>query len=706
MAMNRAAITSWLQGSPGRVKRMQPGLLSQWPGWRHLPRDPRDTLFLLAVIGWTVMPHLLHLPWWCGALTAVVLSWRARLAVIGAALPGRWVLAGVLGLAIALTFFSYRTVLGKEPGVALLVAMMALKTLELRARRDAFVVFFLGFFLILTQFLYSQSLLSAAAMLVSIWGLLTALVLAHMPVGKPRLMQAGALSLRTALLGAPVMALLFLLFPRVGPLWGVPQDGVSRTGLSNSMSMGTIAELATDDSVALRLRFTGAVPPPEAMYFRGPVLSHFDGREWTALPVPVEARLLATPAGGPAVPAVITTGNPIRYEMTVEPQRITALTLLESTPDAPQIEGYRPLRLPSQQWRVERPIADRIRFDAVAYLSFSQGPTENLRLAGDYLDLPRGYNPRTVAWAADLHARMVDADPRRLAQAVTQHIRSAGFSYVLSPGVYGDDDPFAAIDEFWLDRKLGFCEHYAAAFVVVMRAMGVPARVVTGYQGSDPEPVDGYYVVRNSSAHAWAEYWQQGSGWIRADPTAAVAPDRIIRSRNLQPPRSFVADAIGGVNPELLALWRSRWELTNNRWNQWVLNYSRGAQFDLLKRIGFESPGWEDLTLMLICTLSGLSLAGAGWAWWDRRRQDPWIRLMNSVRKLLAAAGFEAPPHVPPRTLARLLRERFAEAASTSSKLLEQLDRERYGSTGSAKPDRDLSRRLLHSVAMLKPRRR
>ena len=201
-------------------------LRPHWPGWRHLPRESRDTLFLLGVIGWTVLPHAFHLPGWCIALTAVVLAWRAAVALTHGSLPGRWILVAVLAVAVGLTFWSFRTLLGKEPGITMAVVLMALKTLELRARRDAFVVFFLGFFLILTNFLYSQTLPVAAAMLVSVWGLLTALVLAHMPVGQPSLRQAATLSARTALLGAPIMVLLFVLFPRVGPLWGVPQDGI------------------------------------------------------------------------------------------------------------------------------------------------------------------------------------------------------------------------------------------------------------------------------------------------------------------------------------------------------------------------------------------------------------------------------------------------------------------------------------------------
>jgi hypothetical protein len=264
--------------------------LPQWPGWSRLPRETRDTLFLLGVIAWTVLPHLSHLPPWAIALTAVILVWRGTLALTNAPLPGRWMLLGVLLAALGLAWWSYGTLLGREPGVTLAVALMALKTLELRARRDAFVVFFLGFFIILTHFLYSQSFLVALAMLVSVWGLLTALVLAHMPVGQPSLRQAAGLAARTAVLGAPIMALLFVLFPRVGPLWGVPQDGISKTGLSNTLRMGSVAEVASDDSIAMRLRFDGPAPPLAELYFRGPVLTRFDGVEWRPAACPCVTR--------------------------------------------------------------------------------------------------------------------------------------------------------------------------------------------------------------------------------------------------------------------------------------------------------------------------------------------------------------------------------------------------------------------------------
>ena len=657
--------------------------LPRWPGWSRLPREGRDTLFLLGVIAWTVLPHVAHLPGWCTALTAVVLVWRAALAIGNGTLPSRWLLVAVLAVAAGLTFMSFRTLLGREPGVTMAVVLMALKTLELRARRDAFVVFFLGFFLVLTHFLYSQSLGVAAAMLVSVWGLLTALVLAHMPVGQPSLKQAARLAGRTALFGAPIMLLLFLLFPRIGPLWGVPKDGLTGTGLSDRMRMGTVAEIALDDRVALRVRFDGAAPPPESLYFRGPVLARFDGTEWRTLvprfppPLQPQAELRVS-------------GAPLRYEMTLEPLRLPTLPLLEASPSAPQIEGYVARSTADLQWLVNRPLAERLRFRAEAHLRFEHGPREPVLGLQDFLELPPGFNPRTLEWAAALRRdpAYAKAGARELAQRVMRHIREGGYTYTLAPGEYGDN----AIDEFWLDRKEGFCEHFAAAFVVVMRALDVPARVVTGYQGADPLPEDDYYVVRQSAAHAWAEYWQAGTGWVRADPTAAVAPDRIMRSLRLSPAPGLVAGALEAVDPALLQQLRARWEALNNRWNQWVLNYSRGQQLDLLKDLGFETPDWQTLAKLLVIALSTLALGGAAWAWWDRHRVDPWVRQREALLRMLRKLGIDAAAQDAPGALARRVRERHGAAGEPLAALLDTLQAQRYGREARRHPDPTLTR--------------
>jgi len=648
---------------------------------RHLPREARDTLFQLALIGWTIAPHLLHLPAWCTALVLAMLGWRGRLALRGGALPSRWAVLALLALAAGLTLWSERTLLGKEAGVTMLVVLLALKTLELRARRDALVIFFLGFFLVLTHFLYSQSLGTGLWMLVSVWGLLTALVLAHMPVGRPTLAQAGGTAARAAALGLPLMVVLFLLFPRIGPLWGLPQDAQGRTGLSGSMRMGAMAEIANDDSVALRVRFFGTPPAPEQMYFRGPVLSRFDGREWTRLrpSFPVALRPRAE---------LEVRGTALRYELTLEASRLPLLPLLEATPDlpdtAPRIDGWLLTLRPDLQWQTDRPVAERLRVQASAYLDHRHGPREDVVGLRDLVELPPGVNPRMLGWASALRNSpgLRSADTPALVQAVLDHIRQGEYSYTLAPGDYGED----AVDEFWFERKLGFCEHYAAAFVVALRAMDIPARVVTGYMGSDFAPVDGYWIVRNSNAHAWAEYWQAGRGWVRVDPTAAVAPERVQRGQGLAVDPGLVGGAMRTLSPEMAARLRAAWEAVNNRWNQWVLNYSRGQQFDLLRQLGWRSPSWQDLASTLILLLCAAALAGAGWAWWDRHRQDPWLRLQQRVQASLASLGVDVGPQHDPRTRAARVRAELGAGGEALARSLEALDRWRYAgaATGAA----------------------
>ena len=657
--------------------------------WRHWPRETRDTLFLLLVIGWTMLPHLGHLPAWCSVLTAVVLLWRAGLALGQRALPPRWQVLAVLAIALALTAWTERSLLGREAGVMMLVLLMALKTLELRARRDAMVVFFLGFFLVLTVCLYTQSLLTALAMLIATWGLLSALVLANMPVGKPPLWQAGAVAARSALLGLPVMAALFLLFPRVGPLWGLPQDSAGRSGLSGTLRMGGVASVANDDSIAFRVRFTGATPPLEQLYFRGPVLSRFDGVEW-------QQSLLASsrPAGAARLspelqPDLQTFGSPLRYELLIEAIRLPLLPLLEMTPSLDADPALRAQWAPwlghDLAWHTDRLLTERVRVQASAWPRYQQGLTMGAAEWQMMLNLPLGANPRTLAWAQQLRRQLgLQADARTLAAAVQAHIRTAGFDYTLQPGLYGRD----GIDEFWFDRRQGFCEHFASAFVVVMRAMGVPARIVTGYQGAEPADADGFHTVRQSHAHAWAEYWQADAGWLRADPTGAVAPERVRASRALPAQPGLVAGALRSMNPALAETLRRRWELLDSRWTQWVMGYSRQRQFSLLQGLGVAQPDASDLLRALGGLSAAAALLGAAWAWLDRRRQDPWQRRHQRLIAQLQRLGLPALPHHPPRTLAGLSRRGFGASGEALAQALEALDRRRHAPGGQRLPER------------------
>jgi len=611
---------------------------------RRLPRDTRDTLFLLLVIASVLGPQLGHVPVWCAALALAVLCWRAVLAWHGLPLPSRWWLLGLLALTVGATLFTHRSLLGRDAGVTLLVALLTLKTLELRARRDAFVVFFLGFFTLLTHFFFSQSLATAAAMLVALLGLLTALVNTHMPAGKPPLREAAATALTMAALGTPIMLALFLLFPRVAPLWGVPGDAMSgRSGLSASMEVGRIAELALDDSIAMRVRFEGAPPAQSELYFRGPVLSTLRGREWLPLQSAFAPRW-QDPAN------LQVRGAPIRYQVTLEPTNRPWVFVLDAAVDRPAVAGMQLHLSPQLQWLADRPVSSLLRYSAQSHTEFSHGPRLRSVALQDTLELPPGLNPRTLQWAAELRReRGTSAQPAELIEAVLQRLRTGGYSYTLEPGVYGIN----GADEFWFDRRSGFCEHIASAFVILMRALGIPARIVTGYQGGEVNDVDGYWVLRQSDAHAWTEVWLEGRGWLRVDPTAAVAPGRIGSFQRLAAPRGMIANAMQTVSPAIWFNLRAAWEAVNNRWNQWVLNYSQATQLDLLKRIGFETPQWQDLATLLIGLVVAASLLGAGWSAWERNRRDPWLRLLGVATRRLARCGVPIAPNSPPRSMAQ-----------------------------------------------------
>jgi hypothetical protein len=667
--------------------------------WHAPSREARDTLFMLLLIGWTLAPHLFHLPPWVTGLSLGVLLWRGWLAWRQGPLPGRMAVMALLTLAGVLTFAGERAILSKDAGVTLLVVLMALKTLELRARRDALVVFFLGFFLVLTTFLYSQSFLTALGTGVSVWGWLTALTLAHIPAGRPTIRQAAGLAGRAALIGTPVMIALFVLFPRIGPLW--PSGGGStRTGLSDHLELGSVADLASDDSIAFRLRFDGRPPLASQMYFRGPVLIDTDGHEWRAQSL-FDGR--SRRSNGLRSSSVDEHGGPTPYEVTLEPTQLTWLALLEVTPpastaaapggrpaDAAQgvqvLDGadVQPLADLDMQWRTRRPIAQRVRLRAIAWVDDRIVGATPVDLR-ENLQLPPRFFPRTRAWATEwlkahpgkgVPGGPIDVDS--VVASLYRYIATSGFSYTLSPGAY-EADP---VDEFWLDRKVGFCEHFATSFVVVLRAMGIPARLVTGYQGTDAQPADGYYVVRQSNAHAWVEYWNPRRGWVRADPTAAVAPDRIERGRAIQPRAGLVGSAIDTLSPGMLERLRTLRETLDNRWKEWVLGYNRNSQFDLLKKLGVGTPDSDDLGRALVIVISLAATLGAAAAWWDSHRRTPGqrrARQLAAALKPLEPHGVSAAPHESPGVIAAVLRRRFGADADALAALLEAMERARYG---------------------------
>jgi protein-glutamine gamma-glutamyltransferase len=259
-------------------------------------------------------------------------------------------------------------------------------------------------------------------------------------------------------------------------------------------------------------------------------------------------------------------------------------------------------------------------------------------------------------------------------------------------------------DEFWFDRKEGFCEHIASSFVILMRALNIPARIVTGYQGGELNTIDNFWIVRQSDAHAWAEVWIAGQGWVRVDPTGAVSPGRTGSLQRLQAPRGAIASAFDTVSPGLVRNLRAAWEAVNNGWSQWVLNYTQGKQLNLLRNLGFESPSWEDLGMLLLGCLVLASLVGAGWTLWEKRQHDPWLRLLHTAHKRLQRGGLSLPQGATPREMACALEQVARELSSPANSLLHQwllrLEVMRYAkdSPGAAHSDLSRMRRELQRI--------
>lgn len=652
-----------------------------------LPRDSRDTLFLLCVVAACLVPLAGEIPTWSLLMAATLLLWRGWLAWRQRPLPGRWVMAALLALAVALTWRSYRTILGPDAGVTLVAMLLALKTLELRARRDAMVVFFLGLFTLLANFFFSQSLATALLIVLALMGLLTTLVNVHRIVGRPPLIASLRTAVALAAMGTPVMLALFLLFPRMAPLWSLPADKMSGlSGLSGEMHVGDLAQLALDDSVALRVRFDtpGGQPPPQSsLYFRGPVLSAFNGRDWYALGTP---QAQTTTWAAPAPARLSVAGPPLRYEVTLEPSQRSWLFTLDAALQPPGMpHGWVALMAPDLHWRTTRPIVSVLRYQAQSHLQFRHGPQQADASLHPYLQLPPQSDPRTRQWAAQLRAdpQLTEGGTPALVGAVLQHLHTGDYRYTLQPGVYGED----TADTFWFDRQAGFCEHIASAFVVLMRAMEIPARIVTGYQGGQMNTIDGYWTVRQSDAHAWAEVWMHERGWVRVDPTAAIAPERIERFERLQAPRGALGTAVRNVvAPGLLLQLRALWEAADNRWNQWVLNYTQESQLDLLKALGMSAPDWRDLVRLLGLGVLGAAALIGGWALWERHHHNPWQRLLTRTRARLARAGLALPPHLPARSLATQAHGYFGGDADDVVLWLLALEQARF----SDHPERSL----------------
>ena len=651
-------------------------------------------LRLLAVLALVVAPHLVRMPPWIGITVVAIGLWRAAAALRQWPLPPQWlkvilVLAAFVGVSV-----TFGRVNGQHAGAALLVVMLALKLTEMRSRRDVLVVVSLCYFTMLTHFLFSQELwtilyLFACAVVV------TAMLIEANHVGalSPRvsLRRAGW----TVAQAVPLMLLLFVLFPRVpGPLWGLPADaGAARSGIADTMAPGDIARLIESDEIAFRVRFLGPVPPMDRLYWRGPVLSYFDGRQWRA-PFHGDDYFRMARSGGvlnayePA-PAELS-GTPVRYEVTLEPNRQNWLFALDlpsrsALPPDTALTGY-------YQLLSREVIKERFRYATVSYTDYRLQPELEEQWQRSGRRLPEGLNPRTIALARQWRAEGLD-DEQVIRRALTM-FRTERFYYTLQPPPLGTN----MVDEFLFDTRRGFCEHYAGAFTVLMRAAGIPARVVVGYQGGELNALGDYYVVRQSDAHAWSEVWLAGRGWVRVDPTAAVAPNRIEKGisealSDSELPTFLRRHGMG------LMYWRLRasvaWDWINVKWDRWVLGFNPDRQLEFLSRFGLDD--WSKMVLALTVLLVTVASAIGLLVMRQMRAAAPTdeaLRLWRRATRLLAGKGLPQGHAEGPRDYAERIAQQRPDLAGPLRRLASAYLAARYYEDRPLAAQRELAEAL------------
>lgn len=631
-------------------------------------------LALLAAVA----PQYDRLPPWLLLAVGLACLWRFERVEQRLGPPALWLRVLLLAAGVYGVYVSHRTLLGPEGGVSFLVVSALLKMLESRTARDAFVSAVLDFFLLATAFLFSQSLgQTLYAGVASVVVVAALLVLQQRPgIGPARTLRRAAVLVGQAV---PLMLILFMFFPRLPPLWSLNlTQGQARTGFSDSMSPGDISSLSESTETAFRVEFDGAPPSSGELYWRGLVFSFFDGKRWSQ-GYPLTEQLPLPPRG---LPGWVEAGAaaPLQYRVLLEPtDQPWLFGLGVSRSPTPRVGLTRDQRLVYRE-----PVFQRLTYEVQ---SWPQARTDVLEMPDwmrrQSLQLPTGGNPEARRLAQRL--RDSTAGSAQLVREVLTLFREQHFFYTLEPPALGED----RIDDFLFRTRRGFCEHYAGSFVFLMRAAGVPARVVAGYQGGEPGPGGEYWIVRQLDAHAWAEVWLPGQGWVRVDPTAAVAPQRIERgAAQVAQQRAYWGDTAAGAlrhnNYRMLRQLRAMADYVNYRWHRDVVGYDSDRQASVMERLLGDSGLLRRLLVMggaimaVAAVLFLLALRGR------RRELHPLDRLYRRWCARLARQGLLREPGEAPVDFARRVaaaRPAQAEEAREFARLYTAL---RYRPPGKA----------------------
>ena len=603
-----------------------------------------------------------RIPFWATALLIACAAWQLSVAAHKLPALPRAVQLILTFLLVTCVFAVFHTLNGLAAGTVLLVVMGSIKLLETRSRRDRYIIIGAALFLLLAACLDRQSLARLPLYLGTAVLCCTALVVSAYGGGGLDVRAAAKLAARSLLLALPLALVLFLFFPRLpGGFWALPASDEAVTGLGDTMSPGSITQLIASYDPAFRARFAGAIPPAQERYWRGPVLHDFDGYTWRR-----GARQPIAP------PSLRYLGAPFRYSITLVPDGNRWWLTLDTVVGSPDRRAF----FSSDLDLVARePVTQPVTYDAVSYThTESSEPLSNFARRLETA-LPADRNPRTRELAARLREHApTDSDYVR---AAIDFIRTGGFQYSLTPPKLD----FDSVDDFLFHTREGFCGHYASAFVALMRAGGVPARVVTGYQGGEWNPIGRYLIIRQSDAHAWAEVWIDGRGWRRVDPTAIVAPERLRRGI-----LDMLPDAVSGSTrllyaTPLLAHLMQEWDALNTAWNERIVKFDVNAQLAMLARLGVHSADGG----ALVAALGTGLVAWLLWIAWHIGRSGgppPADRLARAYVRLcrkLARAGLARDAHEGPLAYSARIARGRPDLAPRTQPLLVRYAQLRYG---------------------------
>jgi len=637
----------------------------------------RHLILLLASVGLAALPHFTQLPLALTLWFLWLFGWRLFSVWRPDLLPKGAMHLVLIATGIALLYAQFDGHWGAAKGAAVFVVAVSIKLLELNKKRDAYLVCYLTWILVGSEFLFSQNLLTAIYALAVCWVALAALV----AINSGNADNAMALRVAGRLLAQalPVTVLLFVLFPRIeAPTWQwLDQQKQAHTGLGDRLEPGAISDLALSPELAFRVKFNGEIPPQNQLYWRGPVFSFTDGSAWTMSKSDYVLRYQDR---------MRFRGKPYCYTILLEPQDRDWVYAL----DMPADYAASLRRNANYQLISRAKTGKAAELEIVSYPEYNTGYLTKTEYR-ENLQFPDSPSVRVIDLVRQLQG--FDGKPEAYIDRVLDYFRRQHFNYSLHPPLMRDH----FIETFLFDARTGFCNHYAAAFVYLMRTAGIPSRIVTGYQGGTYNPVGKFLEVRQANAHAWAEVWLEGRGWTRIDPTTAIVPDRIEREVNVA--RQVETGAVSLTRPETaqseagLFVFKQVLNSVDYHWQHWIVSYDTENQSLLWSRLGvdslFKSLLWLVAAIGLIMLIFGIGMLMS-----RQPAEDPEVRLYRQFCRRMAKEGIQIHLGEGPHDFALRAKAQKPEMARLVDEVTRLFVQLRYGRSSSEADIRQLKKRI------------